>query len=57
MSTFDDGKVAANFGSWIGAGDMMQGGKSTASLAVVESGAANSKSALQVTGEVIHYAY
>ncbi len=53
VSNFDDGKVAANYGSWIGAGDMMQGGKSTAALAVVEPGAAGSKGAMQVTGEVV----
>jgi hypothetical protein len=53
VSTFDDGKVAANFGTWIGAGDQMNGGKSMATLAVVEPGAAGSKGTLQVTGEVV----
>jgi hypothetical protein len=53
VSTFDDGKVAANYGSWIGAGDQMNGGKSMATLAVVEPGASGSKGALQVTGEVV----
>ena len=53
VSNFDDGKVAANYGSWIGAGDALNGGKSTASLAVVEPGADNTKGAMQVTGEVI----
>lgn len=53
VSTFDDGKVAANYGSWMGAGDMMNGGKSMASIEVVEPGAAGSRGALQVTGEVV----
>ena len=53
VSTFDDLKVAANYGSWMGAGDSMNGGKSTASIAVVEPGAENTKGALQVTGEVV----
>jgi beta-glucosidase len=53
VSTFDDGKIAANYGSWLGAGDQMNGGKSTAKLEVVEPGAANTKGALQVTGEVV----
>jgi beta-glucosidase len=53
VSTFDTGAVAANYGSWTGAGDQMNGGKSTATLAVVEPGAAETKGALQVTGEVI----
>jgi len=53
VSTFDEGKVSANFGSWMAGSDRMSGGKSTASLAVVEPGAAGSKGALQVTGEVV----
>ena len=53
VSTFDDGKIVANFGSWMGAGDSMNGGKSMAKIEVVEPGAANSKGALQVTGEVV----
>ncbi|HEY2860808.1 MAG TPA: CIA30 family protein [Terracidiphilus sp.] len=53
VSTFDEGKVAANYGMWIAAGDQMNGGKSKSALAVVEPGAAGSKGALQVTGEVI----
>ncbi len=31
VSTFDDGKVAANYGMWIPAGDSMNGGKSKSS--------------------------
>jgi hypothetical protein len=53
VSTFDDGKVAANYGMWIPAGDSMNGGKSKSSIAIVEPGANGSKGALQVTGEVI----
>ena len=53
VSTFDDGKVAANYGMWIPAGDKMNGGKSTSNLAIAEPGASGSKGALQVTGEVV----
>lgn len=53
VSTFDNGKVEARYGAWISATDQMNGGKSTANLAVVEPGAAGSKGALQVTGEVV----
>jgi len=53
VSTFDDGKVAANYGSWIGAGDQMNGGKSTSTLTVEEPGAAGTKGAMQVTGEIV----
>jgi hypothetical protein len=53
VSNFDDGKVAANYGSWIPASDKMNGGPSTSSLAVVEPGAANTKGALQITGEIV----
>ena len=53
VSNFDDLKVAASYGSWMAAGDTMSGGKSTSSIEVVQPGAANTKGALQVTGEVI----
>jgi beta-glucosidase len=53
VSTFDEGKAAANYGSWMAGGDSMQGGKSTASIEVVEGGANGSKGALRVTGEII----
>jgi len=53
VSTFDDGKVAANYGSWIIATDAMSGGKSTAAMQVVQSGANGSKGALQVNGEIV----
>ena len=53
VSTFDDMKVAANYGSWAAASDSMNGGKSTSSIAAVEHGANGSKGALRVTGELI----
>ena len=53
VSTFDDGKVSANYGSWTSASDAMQGGKSTVSIQVVDGGANNSKGALRITGEII----
>lgn len=54
VSTFDDLKVAANYGSWMAAGDgTMGGGKSTSTMAIIEPGADNTKGALQVSGEVI----
>jgi beta-glucosidase len=53
VSTFDEGKVAANYGMWIPAGDSMNGGKSKSSIAIVEPGANGSKGALQITGENI----
>jgi beta-glucosidase len=53
VSDFDNGKVEASYGMWVGAGDQMNGGKSTASLTVVQSGAENSKGAMQVSGEVV----
>ncbi len=53
VSTFDEGKVAANYGSWMAGSDSMMGGKSTASMKVVDGGANDSKGALQVTGEIV----
>jgi hypothetical protein len=53
VSNFDDGKVAANYGTWIPAGDSMNGGKSIAKLTVVEPGANGTKSAMNIDGEVI----
>jgi len=52
VSAFDDGKVAANYGMWIPAGDSMNGGKSSATLTVTEPGAAGTRGAMQVSGEV-----
>ena len=53
VSTFDDGKIVANYGSWITASDQMMGGKSKSSMDIAPSGANGSKGALKVTGEVI----
>ena len=54
VSTFDEGKVTATYGSWMAGSDQMGGGgKSTAAMAVVEPGAAGTKGALQITGEVV----
>ena len=53
MSDFEDGKPSANFGSWIAAGDFMNGGVSKAAIEVVQPGADGTKAALQVTGEVV----
>src|SRR5882672_3564496 len=53
VSNFDAGKVAANYGSWTTLTDVVTGGKSTASIQVVDGGANNSKGALRVTGELI----
>ena len=53
VSNFDEGKVAATYGIWIPASDTMNGGTSSSKLDVVAPGAANTKGALQVTGEVV----
>ncbi len=53
ISTFDDLKVTASYGSWTAASDSMNGGKSTSSIAAVEHGANGPKGALRVTGELI----
>jgi beta-glucosidase len=53
VSTFDDGKPSAAFGSWMAASDQMNGGKSTSKIAVVEPGANGSKGALEISGEVV----
>jgi beta-glucosidase len=53
VSTFDNLKVSANYGSWIAISDSMQGGKSTSEIQPVEGGANGSKGALRVTGEVV----
>jgi hypothetical protein len=53
VSNFDDLKVGAAYGSWMGASDAMNGGKSTSKIQVVQPGAAGTKGALQVTGEVV----
>ncbi len=53
VSTFDDMKISANYGSWISTSDSENGGKSTGSMQVVEGGANGSKGALRVTGEIV----
>ena len=53
VSTFDNGKVEANYGAWLPAGDQMNGGKSMAAFKIVEPGADGSKGALDVSGEVV----
>jgi beta-glucosidase len=53
VSTFDDLKVAANYGLWTAGSDAMNGGKSTIAISAVESGANGTKGALKVSGELI----
>ena len=53
VSTFDDMKISANYGTWISTSDSENGGKSTGSMQAVEGGANNSKGALRVTGEIV----
>lgn len=53
VSTFDEGKIAANYGSWIVSTDEIIGGKSNASIDIAEPGANGSKGALKVSGEII----
>jgi beta-glucosidase len=53
VSTFDDIKITANYGSWISTTDAENGGKSTGSMQAVEGGANNSKGALRVMGEIV----
>lgn len=51
VSTFDGGQINAKYGSWMVSTDSVAGGKSTASMKIVEPGANGSKGALEVTGE------
>jgi hypothetical protein len=53
VSDFDEGTVKAAYGTWIPASDTMNGGKSTSKFDVVAPGAANTKGALRVTGELV----
>ena len=53
VSNFDEGKTSAAYGMWLAANDTMNGGKSNSKIEVVESGAANTKGAMKITGEVI----
>lgn len=54
ISTFDDGKPSANFGSWMAASDSTMGpnGHSTSTITVVKPGANGSQGALEVSGTV-----
>lgn len=54
VSTFDEGTVSANYGSWTAASDSTFGtGHSKSSIQVVKPGANGSKDALEVSGEVV----
>jgi len=53
VSTFDDGKIAANYGSWTTSTDEVIGGKSKSSIDIAQPGANGSKGALRVSGEII----
>ncbi len=53
VSSFDEGKVSSNYGSWMANSDAMNGGKSTVTMKISEPGANNSKGALQVEGEIV----
>jgi beta-glucosidase len=53
VSTFDEGKISANYGSWMAATDETIGGKSKASIEIAQPGANGSKGALKVSGEII----
>jgi len=53
VSTFDDLKMTANYGSWMSGSDAMNGGKSKIAVDPVASGANGTKGALHITGELI----
>ena len=53
VSTFDEGKIGANYGSWTTASDRMMGGKSKAAMDITQPGANGSQGALKVSGEII----
>jgi beta-glucosidase len=53
VSTFDDGKVAANYGSWMASTDEVIGGKSKSSIEISQPGANGSNGALKISGEII----
>jgi imidazolonepropionase-like amidohydrolase len=53
VSGFDDGSMKSTFGAgWLPSTDQMIGGKSDVSLKVVDSGAASTAKALEVTGTI-----
>jgi hypothetical protein len=51
VSTFDDLRVGANFGSWMVFTDTLAGGDSTATMEAVAGGANGTKGAMRVAGE------
>jgi len=51
VGTFDDLKIAANFGSWSVFTDEQMGGTSTATMEAVAGGANGTKGALRISGE------
>src|ERR1019366_4750270 len=51
VSTFDDLKIGANFGSWTVMTDSVMGGKSTATMDAIAGGANGTKGAMRVAGE------
>ena len=53
VSNFDDLSVSASYGGWMTTSDQEIGGKSTATIKAVASGANGSAGALQVSGEVV----
>jgi len=53
VSTFDDGKIGANYGSWTTSTDEVIGGKSKSSLDISQPGANGSNGALKISGEII----
>ncbi len=53
VSDFDEGKISAQYGHWMTTTDEQMGGKSVASMKVVDGGADGSKGALEVSGETV----
>ena len=53
VSNFDDLSLSASYGGWMTTSDQEIGGKSTATIKAVASGANGSAGALQVSGEVV----
>src|SRR6185437_10913095 len=53
VSDFDEGKISAQYGHWMTTTDEQMGGKSVASMKVVDGGADGSKGTLEVTGETV----
>ena len=54
VSNFESGEVISSFGSgWLASSDRLQGGSSTADIAVVDGGAAGTNRSLRVAGELV----